>query len=400
MSKSRLVAWTIWILASIFYAYQYILRVMPNVLIEDILQQFNFDAATFGQFSGVYYIGYSLMHLPVGILLDRVGPKKVMSSCILVSVLGLLPLLFANYWIYPIVGRVLVGMGSSAAILGVFKVIRMGFSESQFTKMLGFSATIGLIGAIYGGGPVSYLRSSLGYEAVIQMMALLGVGLAILTYFLIPKMEKKIDSSVWASVKEVLSEKRVLATCLFAGLMVGPLEGFADVWGTAFLKHVYGFDVAISSSLPSLIFIGMCFGAPILGFIGEKTQKPLQTIIGSAVLMAVIFFALCLFRFSLGSLSVCFIIVGVCCAYQVLAIYLATTFVKEELAGLTSALVNMIVMVFGYVFHSSMGAVVSLSGGPTNKGALILSLSIIPCALTIGAIGFLLLNRRRKKAIV
>lgn len=399
MSKSRLIAWTVWILASIFYAYQYILRVMPNVLIEDIMPQFGFDAATFGQFSGVYYIGYSLMHLPVGILLDRVGPKKVMSFCILLSVIGLLPLLFANFWVYPIVGRVLVGMGSSAAILGVFKVIRMSFHESQFTKMLGFSATIGLIGAIYGGGPVNYLRERLGYEALVQLMALLGVGLAILTYFLVPKMEKKIDSSVWASVKEVLSEKRVLATCLFAGLMVGPLEGFADVWGSAFLKHVYGFDQGLSSSLPSLIFIGMCFGAPILGFLGEKTQKPLPTIIGAAVLMAAIFFALCFWRFSLSSLSVCFIIVGICCAYQVLAIYLATTFVREELAGLTSALVNMIVMVFGYVFHSSMGAVVNLSGGPTNPAALISSLSIIPCALTVGAVGFLLLNRSRKKAL-
>jgi predicted MFS family arabinose efflux permease len=400
MSKSRLIAWTVWILASLFYAYQYILRVVPNVLIDDIMPQFGFDAATFGQFSGIYYIGYSLMHLPVGILLDRVGPKKVMSSCILLSVIGLLPLLFANYWVYPIVGRVLIGMGSSAAILGVFKVIRMGFHESQFTKMLGFSATIGLIGAIYGGGPVSYLREQFGYEAVIQMMALLGVGLAILTYFLIPKMEKKIDSSVWSNVKEVLGEKRVLATCLFAGLMVGPLEGFADVWGTAFLKTVYGFDQALSASLPSLIFVGMCFGAPILGFLGEKTQKPLPPIIGSAVLMAAIFFALCFWRFSLAPLSVCFIIVGICSAYQVLVIYLATTFVKEELAGLTSALVNMIVMVFGYVFHSSMGAVVNLSGGPTNQGALLLGLSIIPCALILGGIGFFWIYRRKKLILI
>src|SRR6186713_1319332 len=92
---SRTLAWGVWMIASIFYAYQYILRVMPNIMLDDIMQQFDISAATFGQFSGVYYIGYSLMHLPMGILLDRYGPKKIMTLCILLTVVGLMPLLFA-----------------------------------------------------------------------------------------------------------------------------------------------------------------------------------------------------------------------------------------------------------------------------------------------------------------
>ena len=67
LSSSRRVAWMVWIIASLFYAYQYILRVMPNIMLDDIMQQFNLSSATFGQFSGVYYIGYSLMHIPLGL---------------------------------------------------------------------------------------------------------------------------------------------------------------------------------------------------------------------------------------------------------------------------------------------------------------------------------------------
>jgi len=127
---------------------------MPNIMLNDIMEQFDMKAATFGQFSGMYYIGYSLMHLPVGIMLDRYGPKKVMTGCILLCVIGLLPLLFSDYWMYPIAGRFLTGIGASAAILGVFKIIRMTFSEERFPRMLSLSVTIGLIGAIYGGGPI------------------------------------------------------------------------------------------------------------------------------------------------------------------------------------------------------------------------------------------------------
>src|ERR1700722_6357998 len=99
MSSSRMVAWAVWMIASIFYAYQYILRVMPNIMLDDIMQQFHIGATTFGQFSGIYYIGYSLMHLPIGIMLDRFGPRKVMPVCILLTIIGLSPLLFADYWI-------------------------------------------------------------------------------------------------------------------------------------------------------------------------------------------------------------------------------------------------------------------------------------------------------------
>src|SRR5690349_22155978 len=100
-SLTRMVTWSIWIIASIFYAYQYILRVMPNIMLTDIMQKFSIDAALFGQFSGVYYIGYSLLHLPVGILLDRFGPRKIMTGCIFLTVIGLMPLIFSNHWAYP-----------------------------------------------------------------------------------------------------------------------------------------------------------------------------------------------------------------------------------------------------------------------------------------------------------
>ena len=60
VSKPRAIAWVVWVVASVFYAYQYVLRVMPNIMLDYIMQQFHIGAATFGQFSGVYYIGYSL----------------------------------------------------------------------------------------------------------------------------------------------------------------------------------------------------------------------------------------------------------------------------------------------------------------------------------------------------
>ena len=362
-SDSRTIAWAVWIIASVFYAYQYILRVMPNIMLNDIMEQFDMNAATFGQFSGVYYIGYSLMHLPVGIMLDRYGPKKIMTGCILLTVIGMLPLLFADHWIYPIAGRFLIGIGASAAILGVFKIIRMTFSEARFPRMLSLSVTIGLIGAIYGGGPVSYMLDTFGYQTVIQLFAATGFLLAMTTYWIIPDVKASPEGTVISDIKEVLSNYKVILSCVFAGLMVGTLEGFADVWGTVFFKQVYGFDNTVAATMPSMIYIGMCFGAPVLSLIADRVGSYLATIIGAGITMAVCFSLLLFLHLASGVLSLSLILVGVCCAYQILAIYKASTYVRVEVAGLTTAVANMIIMIFGYVFHAIIGGIVNVMGG-------------------------------------
>lgn len=396
MFNSRLVAWTVWVIVSAFYAYQYILRVMPNVMLDDIMQQFDIGATAFGQFSGVYYIGYSLMHLPIGMLFDRFGPKKVMPACILLTVAGLLPLIFAEHWAYPIAGRILIGIGSSAAILGVFKIVRMTFSKEHFSRMLSLSVTIGLMGAIYGGAPVSYMRDAFGYQTVVQILIMGGFALALVTYWMIPNIESTQEASMLSDLKEVLGNSRVIWACIFAGLMVGPLEGFADVWGKAFLKQVYGLDSTVAASLPSMIFIGMCFGAPVLSLIAEKSGSYLATIIGAGIAMAASFVLLLAWQLSAGVVSFSFIIVGVCCAYQILAIYKVSTFARENVAGLTTAVANMIIMVFGYAFHTIMGGVINAMGGPNDSEALIYGIAVIPIALGIGVIGFSLLLAKER----
>lgn len=399
MAISRMMAWCIWSIASIFYAYQYILRVMPSIMLGDIMQQFHIDAAVFGQFSGVYYIGYTLLHLPVGIMLDRYGPRIVMTGCILLTVIGMLPIVFADHFIYPIIGRALVGVGSSAAILGTFKIIRMIFSEKNFPRMLSFSVMIGLIGAIYGGGPVSYMCDMWGYQMVIQIFAVMGIILAALTYCIVPNIAST-EHGTFSDIKTVFTNWKVIALCLSAGLMVGPLEGFADVWGAVFLKQAYGFNNDIANALPSMIFIGMCFGAPVLSFIAEKTGNYMRVIVGAGLVMAGVFVALVLGALNQSSISVGFVLVGVCCAYQILAIYKASTYVPEHVTGLTTAVANMIIMSFGYLFHSAIGLIVSNYGGPQMSQALIYGVSVIPVTLGLGVIGCMTLLCQEKKVAV
>lgn len=405
--RSTIAVWSMWLLASFFYAYQYVLRVLPNIMMLDIFEKFHIDAAIFGQYSGLYYIGYAGMHIPVGIMLDRYGPKRILPICMILTVMGLLPLLFAEHWIYPALGRLMIGMGSSAAILGVFKIIRMSFPEERFTLFLGFSVTIGLLGAIYGGQPVNALMQLFGWEKVLQVIILLGIVMAVATYYIVPAQPiMNSQDSWWVSVKAVLCNPQIMLVCFLAGLMVGPLEGFADVWGKEYLKSVYQLSDKVAASLPSLIFLGMCFGSPVLSWISAKTRSYFGFIILSGVVMGLAFIFLLTGDVPVTWLAALFVIVGVFCAYQILAIYLASTYVGENLVGLTTACANMIIMTFGYVFHSAIGKIMSarwdgrelVDGVPYyDASAYTQGLMVIPVGLLLASVGYIWLALRKAR---
>jgi MFS family permease len=392
-------AWVAWLVATSFYAFQYILRVSPSIMLEDIRLKFEVDASQFGIFSGAYYIGYPLIHLPLGILLDRVGPRLVVFLSIFLAISGLLPLIYSDSWVFAIIGRFLLGAGSSAAILGVFKVIRLNFPAYKFATYLGISVTIGLLGALYGGYPIHEFTIKYGWVSVLNMLFFAGVILAFLAFVTLPShKEVKQPSKGWVvrDLKYIVSTRHVVTTALFGALMVGPLEGFADVWGTSFLTHVYNLDRGTAALLPSLIFLGMCVGSPLLAYWGEKTNQ-FQRIINFAALgMAISFSLLLAFKLHVVILSTLFFIIGVLCAYQVLIIHVNSLKVSSEHAGVVTAFTNMVIMSFGYVFHYGIGRLMKLfwdgrceSGIATySSAAYRMGLSIIPIALLIAFFGF------------
>jgi len=256
---------------------------------------------------------------------------------------------------------------------------------------------IGLFGAVYGGGPVSYLCTLWGYKAVVQLFVILGLLLACITYVIVPFVKPEpASTSMFTDIKTILMNRAIMLLCCFGGLMLGPLEGFSDVWGSGFFQQVYGFNKIMSNTLPSMIFIGMCFGSPILSVIAEKTGYYLGTIIIAGIIMFSVFSALVLNVLNIPAINITLLTVGVCCAYQILLIYKVSTYAPERLVGLATAIANMVIMIFGYAFHSIIGFVIKSYGGTQDSHAFIYGVSVIPFGLLLGVAGCLFIAYKEK----
>jgi MFS family permease len=221
----------------------------------------------------------------------------------------------------------------------------------------------------------------------------------VITYFVVPNIEATHRGSVIADVKSVLMNKKVVLVCLLTGLMLGPLEGFADVWGSEFLRQVYGYETHLASYLPSMIFIGMCFGGPVLSLLAEKSKRYFAVIMGAGLVMLSTFVALVAQELNVTTMSISFVGVGICSAYQILAIYKVSTFVPEHLSSISTAVANMIIMLFGYAFHTVIGFVIHSYGTATVAKAFSYGIGVIPVTLAIGVIGFMTLVRSEERTL-
>jgi predicted MFS family arabinose efflux permease len=395
---------------SLFYAYQYLARILPTVIMPDLMEKFQIGATHAGSYNGIYYIGYVLIHIPLGIILDHFSSKKVIPVCIFFTSIGVVPLVYSDSWILSSIGRFTTGVGAAGAALGGFKLIRLYFGEKRFTRVLGYMVTFGLIGAAFCGAFLATSKKLFGWEDTTVMMIVLGLFLAVFSYIIFPNnikanAEKISIKIILEDLKYILSKKEVCTISIMGGCLIGVLEGFSDAWGVEFLKQVYYLSEETAARINSCVIFGMAAGLIILGYLSEKLKSYYGLVIASAAAMLVAFLLVLTGHMNnIPLLYMLFFIMGIGCAYQLLVISKVALSVPPDHTSLTAAVVNMIMMSFGYLFHTSIGIIMDMTwdGKMTQKGAHIYkainyqySLSIVAVGLFLGAIFFILYSKKQ-----
>jgi MFS family permease len=347
-----------WFVAALFFAYQFIIRVFLGLCVPEIMHKFQIDATEFGFLSAMYYYGYAGMQIPLAFLLDRFGPRLIVSLCCFICSTALLLFYWAENWYLVLVARFLIGAGSAAGFLGAFKVISLWFPFPTYARMFALTSTVGLLGAVYGGKPVSHLLVLYGWENILLMIGAVGLLLTALIVTVIKphKLSSSQENPSFFKNFRALFSMPILFLIAFGSLlMVGPLEGFADVWGVSYLMEVYLLEKTEASFITSAIFTGMMVGGPLLAYVSEKLKAPAQTISLCGILIAALFAVMLLSNGSLSNrvLFLMMFVVGILCCYQVLIFSMGASLVSPEIRNVSIALLNCINMLGGIFFTRS-----------------------------------------------
>ncbi|HHT0592752.1 TPA: MFS transporter [Legionella anisa] len=410
--KNNCLPFVMWFFPLLFFALQFILRLWPGLMMQEIMTRFSIDAASFGLLAAFYYYGYAGMQIPMALLLEKFGAQKVVFIFALLC--GLSALLFTsthNFYL-ALLSRFLIGVSSAVGFLGVSKVISEWFRSTRYPQMVGFSFSVGLLGAVYGGKPLTQLLSTYGGQRIGLVLALCSISVGVFTYLVLrtPKSFKATKSNALnlSHLSFLFTSKILWILALANLLMVGALEGFADVWGVSFLTTAYGFSKSDAAMLTSLIFVGMLFGGPLLAFLSKKIGN--YTVIGICGMGLALAFLVILSGnvtnwWFLGTL---FFTIGLMCCYQVIVFAAGSALVSNKHLGITIAFLNCINMLGGSFFHTVIGKIMDCywEGNLTTNGLKQYSLfsyhhalMVIPVCALLGTVLIYLIHKHIKSQV-
>ncbi len=271
-------AWVIWLLSALFMFYKYALEVSPSVMTSTLMSTFKISGASLGNLAACYFYAYLLLQIPAGLLLDKIGPRKVTTLAIALCAAG--SLIFANahsLWIAGI-GRFITGTGAAFAAVNCLKLIANWFSMKQFAFMTGLMMTVAMLGAVGGQAPLAAFIDAMDWRYAMEIIGIAGLVLAGIFWIVVRdisphhKKERHIVSqsiSFFDSLKRVLKNPQAWWLSAYSGFAFAPVMIFGGLWGVSFLSEAFEVSHNISAQAVSLIFIGFAVGAPFFGWFSD-----------------------------------------------------------------------------------------------------------------------------------
>jgi MFS family permease len=282
-----------WLITSIYYFYQYVMRSAPAVMVPQLTEAFGLSAVGLTSLLGLFYYGYAPFSLVAGVAMDQLGPRRAVPLG--AAVVGVGALLFATGDpALASVGRFLQGAGGVFALIGAAYLATTNFPASMAATLIGVTQMFGMAGGSAGQflvGPA--IAAGLRWSRFWLVMGLAGLVIAGLLLAFLPRSPVKVATGprgAWArtaigAIAAVFRNPQSILCGLIAGLIFIPTTIFDMVWGVRFLQEAhdlpYGEAVLRSAAVP----FGWIIGCPLFGALSDRLGRRKPVIIAGAAIL-------------------------------------------------------------------------------------------------------------------
>jgi MFS family permease len=353
-----------WATGALFFFYAWVLRVAPSVMVEELMRDFSVGAGVLGHLSAAYFYGYAGMQVPVGLLLDRFGPRRLMTAAAFVCAGGCVLFSLSDTLSAATAGRFLIGASAAFSLVGAMAVAGQWFRPERFAALSGLAMAGGMAGGMFGQAPLRLAVEASDWRAATLALSLGGVALGIAAWLSVRDRWRGSGGrgNVLTGLGTVLGHRQTWLIAL-AGLGTSaPLLAFASLWGVPFLETAYGLPRTLAATLTSLIFAGWAVGAPLFGWLSDRIgrrQGPLLVGLPSeTAALAVLVYVPGL---PLGALAGLCFLVGFFGSTQIVCFALVRENHPAALSGTAIGFVNGMITGAGALFQPLVGAILDLA---------------------------------------
>src|SRR3954451_15224190 len=258
-------------LAAIYLVSQF-LRNSVGVIAPDLANEIGLSAGEIGLLSSAFFFSFATAQLPLGVAIDRYGPKRCMLVCAVIAVLGAIEFAIATTSTGLIIARVLMGLGSSCYLMAPLALYARRFPPERFTVLAGIQLSIGTIGTLSVTAPLAWASAAIGWRTTFLVVAGLLVACAIMVALVVREERGEVEAAHGETLRESLAGVLEVARMRgFAPLFLMHTMSYSSyvlivgLWGGPFLAHVYGYGLTTRGDLLMLPAISHIIGVIVWG---------------------------------------------------------------------------------------------------------------------------------------
>jgi len=388
------------------YFMSYAFRTINVVIAPDLVNDLGLNNADLGLLSSAYFIGFGATQIPLGLALDRFGPRITEAWVMTLAVVGALIFAIAEDFTTLVMARVLIGMGVSACLMAAFSGFRAWYATSQQGQLASAMLVCGTSGALASTWPVHLVTPYIGWRGVFLVMAALSFLAILILYYGLPvkksaPIDKPIQSSSatlsWQSYRPILTNSffwRILplGTFCYGGfiavqtLWFGPwLIEVMDYPPTTAAQIVFGFNVVLL-----LAYLFNAWVLPKLARRGIDTMRYMTWMVGMSMIMqAGAYF------WQTSLVWVWWFLFAITCASFVLAQSIIVLYFPKNYSGRVSTTYNLTLFIGAFIVQWGIGHMLDLgiALGWNKTSAYDLALAVFLAIQILGFIWFLIAPR-------
>jgi MFS family permease len=363
MSLPRLVL-TILLPFSMCYFLSYLYRAVNAVIAPNLVSDVGLDASELGLLTAAYLIGFAGFQIPLGMLLDRFGPRKVQALLLCVGAVGALIFAWAAEKWGLSFGRMLIGMGSAGGLMAGFKAVSIWVPEDRRALANACIMAVGGLGILTATVPAEWATANFGWRAMFAGIAALTIAVACFLFTVVPERPPHAASltgrSVLSAIGTIYADPVFWRVAPFVALTAGCHIGIQTLWAGPWLRDVAGLDRAGVAAVLGLQAIGFLVGTLMSGYVADwlvrRGVSLLVTMTGFIIAFMSIQLAILFEPVALNA-PVWFIF-GMFGQAGILAYPWLAQYFGADLAGRSNGCLNTLVFGVAFISQYAIGAII------------------------------------------
>lgn len=393
-------AWLIWAIGALFYLSGYYLRVSPAVMTNELMRSFSIGAKDLGTLSGIFFYVYVAMQVPTGVLVDTLGPRKLLIMGGLAGAAGTILLGATHSFVLACAARALAGGATAIEWLVLLRLGAHWFPQRRFSMLAGLGLFFGNIGALTAQVPLRLLIDRFGWRALLLVSGASLLVLCALSWAFVRDDPSDLGLRSYVPPEQAHSKGinplqllkgfvRIFAyrntwlVFISQGGFVGPMIAFTGLWAVPFLTVRFGLRTTMAAAVSSVMIISWAVASPICGSLSDRIgrRKPIY------VLGATISSAGWIVMFYVPHLPLWgFVIIGAVASFSCGAVIIGFAYCKESVPpqcfGVSNATVNIGNMIGPAILQPVIGMILDKHWmGQMSGGVRVYNLSALQFAL-------------------